>query len=161
MHDILHPSIWLDRLPTGSERILDQTQRKIEHIRDLSYDSLVKIRELLVKRYGVETYAKMLQNVIWQSKIQVSMFDFCEFCEIRNNFSVFFYEEFRGTKMRGQWFYQRFKKQHRENEKELLKIFGQGEYFDRRTLTQKALLYKAYMALLADDEVISNRQLFV
>ena len=141
--------------------IIGATTSETVNLLECSYEYLISLRPYLISSYGRDAYEWLLVKSAWQAKSPILFSDFCEFYELRNNFFMFFFDNFIGEMYRTQWFYIRFASENNPLNTKLMEIFSKGPLWRNVTKKQKELLYEAYLIMIKYDEVKNNQSLFV
>ena len=144
-------------IETRYAHLTKTTPDAVVDILELTPEYLKSVREYFIDTHGQYKFESSLQSLFWDSREVISFDDFTEFSSIRNNFYLFFVNNFIGEIMRSQQFYIDFQKQNPDLDTFLKKQFESGTPFEHQHQSDLSYLYKAYRAMVQLDSVDSNR----
>ncbi len=129
---------------------------------DISYQEIIQKKEDFKEEFGLDQYKLLLRNIIWTSKVKISLEDFMleDFEGIRNNFYLFFFPNFIWNMYRSQNMYKRFAEENPELNEKLFRAHENNTLSITKDESYLELLYSAYLIMRNYPEVMTNYDLF-
>ncbi len=129
---------------------------------DIPYELITQKRKDFEKEFWLDQYKLLLRNIIWTSKVKISLEDFMDkdLDGIRNNFYLFFFPNFIWDMYRSQNIYKRFAEENPELNEKLFRVHENNNLSVTKEESCLNLLYDAYLIMRQYPEVMTNYDLF-